>query len=434
MMRRATAHLADVTPLRESADFRRLWLGGALSGMGSRMKAVAVAVQIYALTHSSLAVGLEGLFIAVPLIAVGLLGSSLVDAVDRRRLVIGTGSALAIVSLLFAAQAYLNLGVAGLLYALVAVQSSLVAIDQPARRTFAPRLLAPERLTSASALSFLSFQVSMIVGPLFAGVLIAASGYQIVYAVDAATFLTALYPVFRLPPMPVLGRHTSGGFGAVLGGLSYVVHQPVLRSLLLADLNGMVFGMPWALFPALAATRYGGVQTVGWLYAAPAFGGLLAAAFSGRVSRVRRQGMAVLISIGVWGAAVAAFGFSSSLMPAVLMLAIAGGADVVNGVFRTTILQLAPPDALRGRVNAVGYVVGAGGPQVGNIEAGIVASLTSAVISAISGGVACVIGVGIIAVTMPALGRYRPEALEEPRDVVAAATALEALEVGESTD
>lgn len=378
-----------------------------LSAMGGQMTAVAVPVQVYTLTHSSLAVGLLGLALAIPLITVGLLGGSFVDSVDRRALVLATTSLLAVVSLLFAVQALLHVRQVALLYVLTALQSCLVALDQPARRTFIPRLLSRERISAAAALAFLSFQVSLIAGPLVAGLLIAASGPGAVYLVDAVSFTVAVYAVLRLRSMPPEGGASPPRLRAVAEGLSFVRKRPVLSTLLLADLNGTVFGMPMALFPALAVTRFGGgPQTVGLLYAAPAMGGLLAASLSGPLAGVRRQGLAVLVSIAVWGATIAGFGLTRLLWLAVILLAAAGAADVVNGVFRTTILQVETPDSLQGRVSGVSYVLGAGGPQLGNVEAGAVAALTSPAFSAVSGGLACIAGVVLIGLASPALAHY----------------------------
>lgn len=414
--------LADTRPLRESPEYRRLVIAGALSGVGSQMTAVAVPIQVYALTHSSLAVGLLGLAVAVPLITLGLLGGSFADAVDRRRLVLVTSSLLAMVSLVFAAQALLDLRQLWLLYVLTACRSGLFAIDQPARRAFIPRLLPPDLFPAAAALSFLSFQVSLIVAPLLAGVIIAAAGLQTAYLVDAVTFIFAIYGVLRLRPMPpqpgVRGERARGGapagLAAVAEGLRFVRHQPVLATVLLVDLNGTIFGMPFALFPALAATHFGGgAKTVGLLYAAPAIGGLLLGALSGPLSHIRRQGLAVLVAIGVWGMAIAGFGLTGWLWLAVPLLAVAGAADVVNGVFRSTILQVNTPDALQGRVSSVGYVVGAGGPSLGDVEAGVVAAATSPVISAVSGGLACLVGVVVLGLAVPALARYDAR---KPRD------------------
>jgi MFS family permease len=399
--------LADTRPLQESPAYRRLWVGQSLSSIGSRMTSVAVPVQIYALTHSSLAVGMIGLVIAFPLIGLGLLGGSIADAFDRRKLVLATTSLLAFVSLLFALQALLNLRWLWLLYALIAAQSCVSAVDQPARRTFIPRLLPPDRIPAATALSFLSFHVGNTAGPLVAGIIIAAAGLQTAYIVDAVSFFFAFYGVIRLPAMPPHGGGAPPGLRAVVEGLHFIRRQPVIARVLLVDLNATIFGMPFALFPALAATHFGGgAQTIGLLYAAPAIGGVIASACSGPLSHIRRQGAAVLIAVAIWGAAIAGFGVTTSLWLGVLLLAIAGAADVVNGVFRTTIIQVNTPDALQGRVSSVGFIVGAGGPHLGDIESGVVASLTSPAFSAASGGIASVIGVVLLGLTSPALARH----------------------------
>lgn len=409
--------LADTRPLQESPAYRRLWIGQSLSIIGSRMTGVAVPIQVYALTHSSLAVGMIGLTVAVPLIGLGLLAGSIADAFDRRRLVMGTTTLLAVVSLLFALQALLDLRWLWLLYVLIAVQSCLSAIDQPARRTFIPRLLPPNRIPAATALAFLSFHVSNTAGPLVAGTIIAASGLQAAYIIDAVSFFCSFYGVMRLPAMPPRGGGASPGLRAVAEGLRFVRRQPIIAKALIVDMNATIFGMPFALFPALAATRFGGgSQTVGLLFAAPAIGGVIASACSGPLSHINRQGRAVLIAVAVWGAAIAGFGATTSLWLGVTLLAIAGAADVINGVFRTTIIQVNTPDALQGRVNSVEFVVGAGGPRLGDVESGVVASVTSPAFSAVSGGLASLVGVVLLGLINPAFIHYdaRKPAPNEP--------------------
>jgi MFS family permease len=371
------------------------------------MTAVAVPIQVYSLTHSSLAVGLVGLAVAVPLIALGLFGGAIADAVDRRTLLVVTRLLLAGVSLALTAQALLDLRQLWLLYLLTVILSALSAVSGPASRAVIPRLLPPERLAAASALSQLSFMVSVVVGPLLAGVLVASWGLQAAYAADAASFAFAIYGALRLPPMPAAPGVTRPGLRAVAEGLAFVRRQPVLTTALLVDLNTMVFGMPRALFPALAAVHFGGgPRTVGLLYASPAIGGVLGSTFSGSLSHVRRQGLAILLAATVWGAATAAFALTRLLWLAVLLLAVAGAADIVNVVLRNTIIQLNTPDELQGRVNSVGFVIGAGGPELGDVEAGTVAALTTPVISAVSGGVACVVGTVALALAFPAFARY----------------------------
>jgi MFS family permease len=366
-----------------------------------------VPIQVYDLTHSSLAVGLIGLAIAGPLIGLGLVGGSIADAFDRRKLVLLTTTLLAAVSLVFALQALRDLRQLWLLYLLIAVQSCLSAINQPAQRTFIPRLLPPDRIPAASALSFLSFHVSLTAGPLVAGVIIAAAGLHTAYIIDAASFVFAFYGVMGLPAMPPQHDGARPGLRAVVEGLRFVRRQPTIATALLVDLNATIFGMPFALFPALAVTHFGGgPETVGLLYAAPAIGGLIGSACSGPLSHIHRQGRAILIAVAVWGAAIAGFGATNLLWLGVTLLAIAGGADVVNGVFRTTIIQVNTPDALQGRVNSVGFVVGAGGPRLGDVESGVVASITSPVFSVVSGGLASVVGVALLGLLRPTFARY----------------------------
>ncbi|WP_217634861.1 MFS transporter [Micromonospora pattaloongensis] len=399
--------LADLRPLRESPHYRRLWIGQSLSGIGSQITAVAVPVQVYSLTHSSLAVGMIGLALAVPLLVLGLVGGALADAVDRRRLVLVTSVLLGAVSVGFAVQALLDLRQLWLLYALTAVQSSLVAINAPARQTFMPRLLRPELFPAASALGQLSFQISTIVGPLLAGVLIAAWGLEAAYTVDAATFVFAIYGVLRLPPMRAEGGGAKPGLRSIGEGLRFLRHQPVLAAILLVDINATVLAMPHALFPALAETQFGGgSQTVGLLYAAPAIGGVLAALFSGPLSHIRRQGAAVLLAVAVWGATIAGVGLTHTLWLAVALLAVAGAADMVSVVFRMTMMQLSTPDALLGRINGVNFVVGAGVPHLGNVRAGVVAAGIGPALSAVTGGLACVAGVVLLAFLVPRFARY----------------------------
>ena len=401
--------LTDIRPLQQSPEFRWLLIGQALSTLGSQMTGVAVAVQVYALTGSSLAVGMIGLAIAVPMVTLGLFGGSFADAVDRRKLVLVTSSLLAVTALGFVAQAALDLRALWLLYGLLVVQSCLYALDTPARRAFMPRLLPPALLPAAAALAQLAFRGGLLAGPLLGGVIIAQAGLAAAYAVDALTFVVALVAVLGLRAMPVEGG-TAPGLRAVLEGLRFLRHQPVIATVLIADINATIFGFPRALFPALAETQFGGgAETVGLLTAALGIGGLVAGAFSGPLSHVRRQGVAVLLAVAVWGAASTCFALTSQLWLAVALLAAAGAADMVSGVFRATIPQVNTPDALLGRVTGVGFVVGVGIPRLGDVRAGVVAELTSPLFSAVSGGLTCLAGIALIAWAVPAFRRYDAE-------------------------
>jgi MFS family permease len=368
-----TGLLTDLTPLRSSAAFRRLWAGGTLSSAGSALTAFAVVLQVYDLTRSPLAVGAIGVAQLGPTLAVGLLGGPVADALDRRRLVLVTSGGLAGVSGALAAQAFAGLRLVWLLYALVAVQSSVSAVDRPARATFLPALLPEGQRAAGLALNRLSFQLMLTIGPALGGLIAARPrlGLRACNLFDAVSFAAALYGVARLPAMPPQGGRTWPGLGALAEGLNFIRRSPVLAGAFLADLNAVVFGLPAALFPAINAERFGGSpRTLGLFTAAIGAGGLVSVAFSGPLRRVSRPGRAMLCTVTVWGAAFALFAVSSTLWLTLGLLAAAGAADTFTVVFRGMIVQAVTPDRFRGRVMAADYIVGAGGGQLGNLEAG----------------------------------------------------------------
>jgi MFS family permease len=400
--------LADVRPLRESPDFRRLWIGSTLSAVGGQMTTFAVALQVFRLSGSSAAVGGVGLAYAVPAITVGLFAGTLVDSMDRRQLVLVFSSVQAMVSVAFAAQAFAGSRALWLLYLLTAIQGAVGAVNAPARRTFMPRLLGADQVPAGAALTMVTMYLSMISGPALAGVVADAGGLRLCYLIDAISFVASLYGVARLPSMRPEGEPARRRIGAVLDGLRFITNNRVLLGALLADLSATVLAMPIALFPAINADRFGGSpSTLGLLTAAIAVGGLLGSVLSGPVGRVTYPGRAMLITGAIWGAALAGFGIVQGLAASLALLALAGCADVLSVIFRTSILQVATPDALRGRVSATEFVVGAAFPQVGNFRAGVVASTSSPGISAFSGGISAIAGAGLIALALPALARYK---------------------------
>lgn len=399
--------LADTRPLRESPPFRRLWIGTTVSYLGSAMTGFALVLQTYDLTHSSVAVGAIGLAQVIPILVLGLFGGSFADAADRRRLVLITSGGLTVVSAVFAAQAFGGLRQLWLLYLLAALAATLESIDGPARRTFLPRLVPRERVPAGVALYMISFYISFLVGPVLAGAVTAAAGLRVCYLVDTVSFGAALYSVARLPAMPPEDGGARPGFRAVAEGLRYIRRHPVLAAVFLADLDATVFGMPVALFPALNAARFGGSpQTLGLLNAGLAAGGLVGSTLSGPAGRVARKARAMLVTVAIWGAAIAGFGFARVLWLALLLLVLAGAADTTTVIFRGSVVQTSTPDRFRGRVMAADYVVGAGVPRLGNFEAGAVASLTSPAVSAVSGGLAAVAGAILIRLAFPAVARY----------------------------
>ena len=396
--------LADLTPLRESPDFRRLWLGSAVSNLGSQLTLVAVSLEVYRLTQDSLYVGLLSIFALVPLVLGGLLGGSIADAHDRRRVALLATSVLWLTTAALAAQAWLAVGNVWLLYALVAVQSGAQAINQPARSAIIPMLVRKELLPAANALSMISFGLAMTAGPLLAGVLVAWVGFGWTYTLDVVSFVFAFWALLKLPPMPPGKEAHRAGLRSVVEGFRFLGTRPNLRMTFVIDLVAMIFAQPRALMPAIGAVMIGGGEaTVGVLLASTAVGAFLAGLFSGPLGGIRRQGSAVVWSVMGWGASIAGFGLvvvlagrsgvdgvTWWLLPAALCCALAGISDSVSAVFRTTILQAATPDHLRGRLQGVFVVVVAGGPRIGDMLAGGGTKLLSEGWVLLLGGLLCI--------------------------------------------
>ncbi|MDK1326892.1 MFS transporter [Arthrobacter sp. zg-Y1143] len=412
--------LADLTPLRESPEYRRLWAGTALSAVGTQLTLVAVSLEVYALTESSFYVGLLGLVGLVPLVLAGLYGGSVVDAYDRRKVALVSSLLLWGSTIGIAAQAWAGVGNVWLLYFLVAVNAGAGGLNQPARSAIIPRLVRPELLPAANALSMITFGLAMTAGPLLAGVLVARVGYGWTYTIDVVTFTAAMWALYRLPPMPPVGEVQKAGLKSVLEGFRFLGTRPNIRMTFVVDLCAMVFSQPRALLPAIGALALGGgATTVGVLLAATAVGAFLAGLFSGPLGLVRRQGLAVLWSVAAWALSVSAFGAvvvlaghndgavpSRWLIPAAAAMACAGIADSISSVFRSTILQAATPDAMRGRLQGVFVVVVAGGPRLGDLVAGVDASFLGEGWAAVLGGLICLALVGVLARTQPRFARY----------------------------
>ncbi len=395
-----SAVVTDIRPLRHSADFRRLWSGLTVAQFGQQMTAVTIAYQVYTLTHSSFAVGLVGLYALVPLVAFGLYGGAIIDAMDRRQVALVASCGLWAMSLLLVGQAFAGLHSVTMLYAVVAVQAACFAVNNPARSAILPRLLPLEMMPAANALTMASFNLGFTVGPLVGGLLIAWRGVGPAYAVDAVAFTAALYALVRLPPMPPLhGNGRRPGLRSVLDGLRFLRAAPNLRMTFVLDMCAMVLAQPRALFPALAITVFaGGAGTLGLLQAAPAVGSLAAFAVSGWISRVHRHGLAIAVSVGCYGVAVAVAGFAAVgvagvVWLVVVCLALSGSSDMVSAAYRSTMLQVAAPDEMRGRLQGVFTVVVAGGPRLGDFLAGSLGDLVGDARAMAVGGCACVIGV-----------------------------------------
>jgi len=432
--------LTDVTPLREHPAFRRLWLGAMLSRTGSAMTTFAVTLQVYDLTRSPAAVGGIGAVTLVPLLLVTLPGGTLADRLDRRRLVLAVTVGQAAISATLFALAGAGASLWSL-YALVAAGSTLGAVSVPAQQTFIPRLVPTAQLGPAMALNRIVFQVAAIVGPSLAGVIAAWGGLRGCYLADVASFTGALWSVARLPAMPPEtstaapdaadstatdsgiadsaaeegaaeeGGQRRSGLALTLEGLAFIGRTPVLCGAFLADVNATFFGLPVSLFPAINAARFGGnPRTLGLFMTAIGVGGLVSAVLSGPLRHARRHGLVMLACVAVWGGGFALFAVAPSLWLTLLALAVAGLADTFTVVVRGIIVQEATPERLRGRVNAADFLVGAGGSQLGALEAGLVGSLTTPVVSALSGGLATVVGAAAIGALLPAFRRYHSPA------------------------
>jgi MFS family permease len=395
----------DLTPLRRHRDYRLLYTSQFVSFLGSMLTYVALPYQMYTLTHSSLAVGLLGLAELGPLLLTAFVGGALADAVDRRLMVIGTDAGLAAGSGLLALVASRADPPVFTLYLIAGLMSALNGLQRPSLEALTPRLVEKEELPAAAALGTFRGSVGMIGGPALGGVLIASLGTTATCAIDALTYtfsLACFYYIRRVPPPETAESPT---LARVLEGFRYAWSRQELIGTYVVDFVAMVFGMPLALFPALAE-GYGGPRTLGLLYAAPAVGALAASLTSRWTPRVRRHGLAVLVAAAVWGLAIVVFGWCRALWPALSFLALAGGADCVSGIFRQTLWNETIPDSLRGRLAGIEMVSYMSGPLLGHAEAGAMAALFGVRASVVSGGALCVVGVLVCGALLPRFLSY----------------------------
>jgi MFS family permease len=405
---RLRALAVDTGPLRRHRDFRLLWFGELISETGNRVTVVAVFVQVFALTHSAAAVGLVGLAQLVPLAVSTLAAGPVIDRADRRRILLLAQGGYLIGSGVLLAGAIAGHPPVLIVYAGVAIKAAMSGITSPTRSAMVPRVVGRADLSAALALNQVMWNSSQIVGPALGGFVITQVGLAAAYAIDLASFAASIIAALLMRPMPPAGDiDARPPLAALREGFAYLAGDRVVRATFVADLIAMIFGMPRALFPILAVTRYHrGPGIVGLLFSAVAVGALASALTAGWVTAVRRQGRAVLWAVAVWGAGITLFGVTGQLVLGIAMLALAGAADVISAVFRGTILQSRVPDELRGRISAVHILVVVGGPSLGDLEAGLVAQWFGAITSVVSGGLACIAGVAIIARAIPEFSRY----------------------------
>jgi MFS family permease len=418
---------ADITPLRRHKQFRRLWSGQVVSGMGSQLTIVAVSYQAYRLSHSTLIVGLIGLGQLVPLLAGAIWGGSLADALDRRKILIITQLAMAAASGGLVVNAAMSHPAVWPLFVCSAAAAAFQGVDWPARRAALPMLVPPEDVTNAIALQTMIQQLALVVGPAVAGVAIAEIGLSAVFGIDVATFGVALVVAVLLPALVPEGGGTPMGLKSMADGFRHLKGQRLLASTYLIDLNAMIFGMPRAVFPALGTELFGGgAGVVGLLYAAPGAGALLGSFVTGWCSRFRRQGRAIAACVVVWGGSIALVGIIPVLWIGLALLALAGAADVISAVFRQAVQQRTVPDHLQGRLSGTFFAVVAGGPRLGDAETGLAAELGGAQFAVWSGGLACVVGVAVLLWRMPVLwhdnGGGKPLTPAEETEAIGEAT------------
>ena len=415
----------DIAPLRASREFRLLWTGQLISSAGSALRLVAVPYQVYVLTGSSLAVGLLGLFAAVPLITLSLWGGDIADRVDRRRMLVITQACLTLTSVALALSTQLGAISVPLLYVLTAVGSVFGALDWPARSALAPSLVERRLIPATMALNQTQMQVASVVGPALAGLVIAQFGLVWTYWIDAATYLAAIAALLlmHIPRIETAVVHAAP-LRSLIEGMTFLQSRPLLLATMSVDFFATFFAISRAVMPYYADRVFAvGPEGLGLLYAAPGFGATAVALTSGWLGGVRRKGLGILVAVAIFGLCIAAFGFlpPTGFLLGLLLLAIAEGADAVSSIYRHTILQLETPDALRGRLSALNLVFVAGGPQLGQVESGVVADLWSPEAAVITGGLACVGVVFVAHALVPQVARYRADvATAEPRSPSAA--------------
>jgi MFS family permease len=396
----------DVRPLRRR-DFRNLFVGQMISTLGGAIGTVAVPYQVYKLTGSTALVGLLGLASLVPLLAVSLVGGAIADALDRRTVAFVSECGMALVTALFLANSLLPHPQVWALYVLFGVAVTIFSLGRPAMSALPPRLVPDEEFIAASVLDGIYNSLGQVAGPAIGGLIIATAGVSWTYGIDCATYAASLVALWGLPKLPPLDVAERPSVRSIVDGFRFLKSRQALIGIFAIDTNAMVFGMPSALFPAIALHRlHGNASTVGYLYAAPYAGALVGSLLSGWATSLRRQGVGVTVAACAWGAAIAGFGFATSLWPALVLLAVAGLADFYSAVLRSTMLLTSTPDHLRGRLLGIEWMQVASAPSLGDLEAGMLASLTSLRFSVVSGGVACVVGCVATALALPKFISY----------------------------
>ncbi|MBB5933293.1 MFS family permease [Streptomyces zagrosensis] len=397
--------LPDLSPWRSSRDFRLLWMAGAVTSFGSFLTMIALPLQIKELTGSAFAVGAIGAVQLVPLIVFSLYGGALADAMDRRKLILLTELGLGVLTALLLANSLLPSPMLWPLYVVAALTSALAGLQQPAIDALTARIVPHDQLTAAAALNSIRWQLSAIVGPSLAGVIVAFAGLPVAYTLDLLTFFLSLVLALRLASAPPAHDAERPSLTGILEGARYAWRRKELLGTYAVDMVAMFFAYPNALFPFLA-DDLDASWALGLMYAAGSVGSVLVSMTSGWTSRVHRHGRMVVFGAALWGLAMAAAGALPNIWLVLLCLAVAGGADMVSGLFRSTMWNQTIPDGLRGRLAGIEMLSYMTGPQLGQVRAGTMAAMTSVRTSVWSGGVACVAAVGLLAASLPKLMAY----------------------------
>jgi MFS family permease len=402
----------DLAPLRGSREFRLLFVGQGVSFFGSMVTYVALPYQAYRISHSSLIVGLLSLAELIPLLITAFVGGALADAVDRRRMVRVTESLMCLVTGVLVVNSLSTRPQLWVLFAVAFAAAGIDGLQRPSLDAMIPRLVSPEELPAASAISSLKSSLGMVAGPPVAGVLIVVVGLPITYGLDVATFFVSLVALAMMRAVPPPLESDGLSLRAIADGLRYARSRQDLLGSYLVDMNAMFFGIPTALLPQVAS-HLGGAGVLGLLYAAPSAGSLLVALTSGWAHRVRRHGRAIALSAAVWGLGIIGFGFANSLPLALIGLAVAGAGDMVSGLFRSTMWNQSIPDSLRGRLAGIEMLSYSSGPSLGNVEAGLLEALAGLRVSIVAGGALCVVGTAALAAALPRFWKY--DAIEGAR-------------------
>ncbi len=398
--------LIDISPLRHNPNFRLLYLGQMISFLGSMVSFVAIPYQVYELTHSTFTVGLLGVAQVLPVVLFGLFGGAVADSIDRRKLILYSELAMSLAALGLMGNAMLDQPNVVIIFALTSFMQAANGFHRPAMDALTQSLVNKNEYTAVAALGSFRYSAGAILGPSLGGVLIAAFGAPVAYFVDFLTFGIAVISVYylRLPKSEKKPKVKT--MDSIKLGLQYAVARPELIGTYVVDIVAMLFAFPTALFPAMAEV-WGGAKAAGILFSAMSVGSLAVTLFSGWTKNIQRHGAAVILSAFVWGLAIIGLGFAPDLWTAVLFLALAGGADMVSGLFRGTIWNATIPNDMRGRLSGIEMISYMTGPLIGNARAGWMASAFSIQSSLVGGGIMCSVGVAACAILLPKFWRYR---------------------------